>query len=90
MPTQSRNSSDKCVVDVSNRERYEICRDIYNAYVLYCRDNRITPLSDNSFGMELAQKRIKKERKMVKGYREYCYIGISLTNDVHSLSMSIV
>ena len=53
-------------MDVSSRERYEIRRDIYNAYVLYCRDNRITPLSDNSFGMELAQRRIKKERNAKK------------------------
>ena len=81
--------ADQCVVDLPSRERYEICRDIYNAYVLYCRDNRFTPLSDNSFGMELAQKHIRKERRMVKGYREYCYIGIRLTNDVSSLSMSM-
>jgi putative DNA primase/helicase len=58
---------DKCVVDVSNRERYEICRDIYNAYVLYCRDNRITPLSDNSFGMEISSETYKERTQNGKG-----------------------
>ncbi|MRN41884.1 MAG: hypothetical protein FIO02_12725 [Nitrosopumilales archaeon] len=66
-------------MDLSERECFEICRDIYHAYVLYCKENKITPLSDNSFGMELAQKHIKKERKMANGYGEYCYVGINLT-----------
>jgi P4 family phage/plasmid primase-like protien len=68
--------TEKCSMNTSDRESFGICRDIYHAYVLYCKENKITPLSDNSFGMELAQKHIKKERKMVKGDREYCYIGI--------------
>jgi putative DNA primase/helicase len=74
--TVERFLTEKCTMDASNRESFGICRDIYHTYVLYCKENKITPLSDNSFGMELAQKRIKKERKMVNGSREYCYIGI--------------
>jgi P4 family phage/plasmid primase-like protien len=68
--------TEKCSMDTSERGSFGICRDIYHTYVLYCKENKITPLSDNSFGIELAQKHIKKERKMVNGSREYCYIGI--------------
>jgi P4 family phage/plasmid primase-like protien len=76
--TVERFLADKCTINISDRESFGICRDIYHAYVLYCKDNKITPLPDNSFGMELAQKHIKKDRKMVNRVREYCYIGINL------------
>jgi P4 family phage/plasmid primase-like protien len=76
--TVERFLADKCSMDASERESFRICRDIYHEYVLYCKENKITPLSDNSFGMELAQKHIKKDRKMVNRVREYCYIGINL------------
>jgi P4 family phage/plasmid primase-like protien len=77
--TVERFLADKCTINISDRESCGICRDIYHAYILYCKENKITPLSDNAFGMELVQQQhIKKERKMVKGDREYCYIGINL------------
>ena len=78
--TVERFLAEKCAIDASNREFFGICRDIYDEYIVYCKVNKISPLSDNAFGMELAQHHIKKERKSVKGYREYCYVGISLLN----------
>jgi P4 family phage/plasmid primase-like protien len=74
--TVERFVTEKCAMDTSDRESFGICKDVYHAYVLHCKEHKITPLSDNSFGTELAQRHIKKERKMVNGYREYCYIGI--------------
>jgi hypothetical protein len=78
--TAERFVREKCEVDVSDRERHEICRDLYYAYVVYCKENSITAKADNVFGMELAQQHIKKERKLVKRQREYCYVGINLIN----------
>ena len=78
--TAERFVRERCQVDVSDRERYEICRDLYHDYVVYCKENGITVKAVNVFGMELAQQHIKKERKLVKGQREYCYVGIKFIN----------
>jgi phage/plasmid-associated DNA primase len=79
--TIERFLSDRCSLDITDKDSYVICRDLYHAYILYCKQNKITPLQDNAFGMELAQsKHIKKERKTVKREREYCYVGIELRN----------
>ena len=71
----------KCRNDPSDRDNYIICRDIYHSYLAYCRENNKTPVRDNIFGSNLITRGIRKERKIVNGEREYCYMGISCHND---------
>ena len=66
----------QCHIDLADRDRYTICRDLYLSYVLHCKHGNKTPVSDNVFGSHLKAKGIKKERRRVNGIREYCYIGI--------------
>jgi putative DNA primase/helicase len=67
----------KCRIDLTDRDNYTICRDVYHSYVLYCKDSNKLPVSVNVFGSHLIAKGIEKKRRMVNRTREYCYIGIS-------------
>jgi hypothetical protein len=67
----------KCQIDLTDRDNYTFCRDMYHSYVLRCKDSNKLAVSDNIFGGHLIAKGIKKERRMVNRTREYCYIGIS-------------
>lgn len=71
----------QCHIDLTDRDNYTICRYLYHSYTLHCKYSNRSPVSDNVFGSHLVLKGIKKERKIVNGIREYCYIGISLRND---------
>jgi hypothetical protein len=56
---------------------------------------KITAMADNAFGSEIIQRGIKKERRMVNGCREYCYVGINLkkspsTSPYSSPSVSLI
>jgi putative DNA primase/helicase len=70
--------SHKCYIDRTDRSCYSLSTDLYRCYVLYCKENDMIPIADNVFGSRLAAIGISKERKMVNGFRCYCYIGISL------------
>jgi hypothetical protein len=59
----------KCRIDLTNRDDYTICRDVYYSYVLHCKDSNKLPVSDNIFGGYLVDRGIKKERKMVNRVR---------------------
>jgi P4 family phage/plasmid primase-like protien len=66
----------QCQMDVTDRDNYTICRDLYHNYLLHCKHSNNPPVSDNVFGGHLIAKGIKKERRRVNRIREYCYIGI--------------
>lgn len=68
--------TDKCYTDKTDRYCYSIGTELYRCYLLY-KENDMTPIADNVFGNHLATRGIKKERKMVNGSRDYCYIGIT-------------
>ena len=70
--------TNKCRIDLTDRDNYTICRDVYHSYVLHCKSSNKLPVSDNIFGSHLVAKGVKKERRMVSKTREYCYTGISL------------
>ena len=40
----------KCLLDLTDRGNYIICRDVYLGYILHCKENNKTPVSDNVFG----------------------------------------
>ena len=76
--TVERFLSEKCVV-TNDREDYIICRDLWDIYYKFCKDNGLNSKTDNIFGMELRQLQVKKERLRIKKVeREYCYVGIRL------------
>ena len=68
----------KCRIDLTDRDSYTICRDMYHSYVAHCKNSNKPSIADNVFGGYLIAKGIKKERKMVNRTREYWYIGISV------------
>jgi putative DNA primase/helicase len=69
----------QCRLDVTDRDNYTICRDLYHSYVLHCKQSNKPHVSDNVFGSLLIAKGIKKERRMVNRRREYCYIDVSIS-----------
>jgi putative DNA primase/helicase len=69
----------QCQIDVADRSICTICRDLYQNFIVHCRYNNRLPVSDNVFGSHLIAKGIKKERRMVNRTREYCYIGVSVS-----------
>jgi putative DNA primase/helicase len=71
----------QCRTDLTDRNNYTICRDLYHSYILHCKHSNKPPVSDNVFGSHLIAKGIRKERRMLNRIREYCYVGISVSND---------
>ena len=53
----------QCELDVSDRDNYTICRDLYRSYILHCKRSNKPSVSDNAFGSHLIAKGIKKERR---------------------------
>lgn len=66
----------QCRLDVTDRDNYTICRDLYKSYILHCKHSYKPAVSDNVFVSHLVAKGIKKERRTVNRTREYCYLGI--------------
>jgi hypothetical protein len=52
---------------------------MYQSYVLHCKSSNKFSVSDNIFGSHLVAKEVKKERRIVNSTREYCYIGVSIS-----------
>lgn len=71
----------KCRLDLTDRNNYAVCRDIFHSYVRHCSCSDKTPVTNNVFGGHLMAKGIKKERKIVNSTREYCYVDISILYD---------
>ena len=68
----------RCLIDKTNRYCRSVSTDLYYSYVVYCKENNITPVSDNVFGTHLKAKGIVKERPSIDGEREYTYMGVSI------------
>jgi putative DNA primase/helicase len=76
--TVERFLREKCIV-TNDREDYIICRDLWDIYYKFCKDNGLNWRTDNILGMELKQLRVKKERLRINKFdREYCYVGLRL------------
>ena len=71
--------TNKCRIDLTDRDNYAICRDMYHNYVLHCKNSNKIPVSDNVFGSHLISKGIKKERRTVNSTREHCYVGVTIS-----------
>ena len=74
----------KCVVDLTAPEYYTLTTNVYNEYIIYCKEKNERSLDMNIFGKELAKHGIGKERirYLRGGDREYCYMGIKMQSDL--------
>ncbi|NAL78183.1 DNA primase family protein [Nitrososphaera sp. AFS] len=59
-------------------EDFIICRDLWSAYLRFCKNNKLHSKDDHVFGMELRAFQVKRERRRIGAEREYCYVGIRL------------
>ncbi|PWU82416.1 MAG: hypothetical protein DLM72_01990 [Candidatus Nitrosopolaris wilkensis] len=67
---------DRCIIDASEKDC--VSRDLYHAYIEYCKSKKLAPVSDNVFGMEIQAHNITKQRRRVKGSLEYCFMGVKI------------
>ena len=77
---------DKCVIDLTAPEYYTLTTNVYNEYLVFCKEQKERPLEMPVFGKELAKHGIEKERIRYYrgGEREYCYMGIKLGSDLRA------
>jgi len=72
----------KCVVDLTEPEYYTLTTNVYNEYLIFCKERKERPLEMNVFGKKLAEQGIDNQRIRYCETREYCYIGIKLRSDL--------
>ena len=71
---------ERCVIDLTTPEYYTLTTNVYNEYIIYCKEKNERSLDMSIFGKELAKHGMEKERIRYYrgGDREYCYMGIKL------------
>jgi P4 family phage/plasmid primase-like protien len=75
---------ERCILDPGNPEYYTLTTNVYNEYVIYCKEKNESPLEANVFGARLVKWGIKKERIRRCGSREYYYNGIKLKSGLEA------
>jgi P4 family phage/plasmid primase-like protien len=73
---------ERCILDPGNPEYHTLTTNVYNEYLIYCKEKNERPLEANVFGSRLVKWSIKKERIRSYGIREYYYTGIKLKSDL--------
>ena len=82
---------DKCVIDLTAPEYYTLTTNVYNEYLIFCKEKNQRPLEMNIFGKKLAELGIMKERiRYYGGEREYCYIGIKLRSELRGQNQASI
>jgi P4 family phage/plasmid primase-like protien len=71
---------ERCEI-TSNEEHYIICRDLWDVYFGFCKQNGLHCKDDNVFGMELHGLGVTRRRLRISNEREYCYLGIRLSQE---------
>jgi putative DNA primase/helicase len=72
----------KCTIDLDAPEYYTLTTDLYNEYVIFCREKREKALDMSVFGKKLAEFDIEKQKRSYYGQRDYYYIGVKLLSDL--------
>jgi phage/plasmid-associated DNA primase len=72
----------KCAIDLTEPEYYTLTTNVYNEYIIFCKERKERPLEMNVFGKKLAEQGIGNQRIRYCGTREYCYIEIKLCSDL--------
>jgi hypothetical protein len=71
---------ERCEI-TGNEEHYIICRDLWDVYLGFCKQNGLHCKDDNVFGMELHGLGVTRRRLRIRNEREYCYLGIRLRQE---------
>jgi P4 family phage/plasmid primase-like protien len=66
---------ERCKI-TGNDEDFIICRDLWDFYFSFCKQNSLHYKDDNVFGMELRGLGVARRQIRINHEREYCYIGI--------------
>jgi P4 family phage/plasmid primase-like protien len=81
---------DRCVIDLTAPEFYTLTTNLYNEYIIFCKDRKERPLEMNIFGKKLAEHGIERERMRYCGGREYCYMGIKLRSELRGQNQASI
>lgn len=82
---------DRCAKDLTAPEYFTLTTDVYNEYLIFCKERNEKGLEMNVFGKKLAEEGIEKERiRYYGGQREYCYVGIKLRSDLRDQNKSTI
>jgi P4 family phage/plasmid primase-like protien len=68
---------ERCEI-TGNDEDFIICRDLWDVYFSFCKQNSLHYKDDNVFGMELRGLQVTTRQTRINHEREYCYFGIRL------------
>lgn len=81
---------DKCAVDLTAPEYYTLTTNVYNEYLLACKEKGEKPLDMNVFGKELAKQGIEKNRiRIGRGLKENYYLGIKLRSEIRGQNQEL-
>jgi putative DNA primase/helicase len=81
---------DKCAVDLTAPEYYTLTTNVYNEYLLACKEKSEKPLEMNVFGKELAKQGIEKNRVRIgRGLKETYYLGIKLKSEIRAQNQEL-
>jgi putative DNA primase/helicase len=81
---------ERCVMDLTAPEFYTLTTDVYNEYVIFCKERNERPLEINIFGKKLAEQGIEKDRvRNGGGPRENYYIGIKLRSELRGQNQAL-
>jgi P4 family phage/plasmid primase-like protien len=78
-----------CKIDMEAPEYYTLSTDLYNEYIIFCKEKRERPLEMSVFGKKLAEFEIERKRITYCSQREYCYIGVKLLSDLKGKNESL-
>jgi putative DNA primase/helicase len=81
---------ERCVVDLTAPEFYTLTTDVYNEYIIFCKERKERPLEMNVFGKKLAEQGIEKDRlRNGGGPRENYYFGIKLKSELRGQNQAL-
>jgi putative DNA primase/helicase len=82
---------DRCAIDLTAPEYFTLTTDVYNQYLIFCKERNERAIEMNVFGKRLAEEGIEKERiRYYGGQREYCYMGIKLRSELGDQNKSTI
>jgi P4 family phage/plasmid primase-like protien len=82
--------NDKCVIDLTAPEYYTLTTNVYNEYLIFCKERNERSLEMNIFGRKLAEQGIERARMRYCGEREYCYTGIKLRSELRGQNQTSI
>jgi P4 family phage/plasmid primase-like protien len=79
---------DECVIELASDYNIPTIY-LYNEYENYCQKRGVRALEKNTFGSQLKEYGIERDRKRNHGDREYYYFGVMLRKDLQGQNQSL-